>query len=208
MKTHTLGRNLQVSAIGLGCMGMSQSFPPTPKREDRDGSDRRSRGRGMTLFDTAQVNGPFDSEEMVGQTVEPVRDRAGPRPGSASSSRRARTAASRPPETRRGSWRSRTTRSIHPRSARLVHGHRLHRHRRTSPTAGSGGSALHTGRPHRLAHAPPRPDDLGDRGCRSRPEGGRDDRNDPPRRSRVLRACLAHKHWRPPWRRSANASPS
>jgi aryl-alcohol dehydrogenase-like predicted oxidoreductase len=74
MKTRTLGQDLQVSAIGLGCMGMSQSFPPIPERNDSIALLRAAVERGVTFFDTAQVYGPFDNEEIVGEALEPVRD--------------------------------------------------------------------------------------------------------------------------------------
>jgi aryl-alcohol dehydrogenase-like predicted oxidoreductase len=74
MKKRTLGRNLEVSAIGLGCMGMSQSFPPIPDRDDSIALIRAAVERGVTFFDTAQVYGPFDNEELVGEALEPVRD--------------------------------------------------------------------------------------------------------------------------------------
>jgi aryl-alcohol dehydrogenase-like predicted oxidoreductase len=75
MQTRTLGRDLEVSAIGLGCMGMSQSFPPLPGRNDSIALIRAAVDRGVTFFDTAQVYGPFDNEEIVGEALEPVRDR-------------------------------------------------------------------------------------------------------------------------------------
>lgn len=74
MKTRTLGQGLQVSEIGLGCMGMSQSFPPIPGRSDSIALLRAAVERGVTLFDTAQVYGPFDNEEIVGEAFEPLRD--------------------------------------------------------------------------------------------------------------------------------------
>ena len=74
MKTRTLGRNLQVSAIGLGCMGMSQSFPPIPDRKDSIALIRAAVERGVTFFDTAEVYGPFANEELVGEALAPVRD--------------------------------------------------------------------------------------------------------------------------------------
>lgn len=69
------GTTLQVSAIGLGCMGMSQSYGPDPG--DRDamiGVIRAAVDRGVTLFDTAEVYGPFVNEELVGEALAPVRD--------------------------------------------------------------------------------------------------------------------------------------
>jgi aryl-alcohol dehydrogenase-like predicted oxidoreductase len=74
MKTRTLGQGLEVSAIGLGCMGMSQSFPPIPDRRDSIAVIRSAVDRGVTFFDTAQVYGPFDNEELVGEALESVRD--------------------------------------------------------------------------------------------------------------------------------------
>ncbi len=74
MKTRTLGQDLQVSALGLGCMGMSQSFPPIPPKEQGIALIRDAVERGVTFFDTAQVYGPFDNEELVGEALEAVRD--------------------------------------------------------------------------------------------------------------------------------------
>jgi aryl-alcohol dehydrogenase-like predicted oxidoreductase len=76
VKTRTLGADLQVSEIGLGCMGMSQSFPPIPERSDSIALIRAAVERGVTFFDTAQVYGPFDNEEIVGEALEPLRDQA------------------------------------------------------------------------------------------------------------------------------------
>ena len=76
MQTRTLGNALEVSAIGLGCMGMSQSFPPIPDRNDSIALIRAAVERGVTFFDTAQVYGPFDNEELVGEALEPMRDRS------------------------------------------------------------------------------------------------------------------------------------
>src|SRR3954454_13198754 len=76
MRTRTLGQGLQVSAIGLGCMGMSQSYGPNPgSRDDMIGVIRGAVDRGVTLFDTAEVYGPFVNEELVGEALAPVRDR-------------------------------------------------------------------------------------------------------------------------------------
>jgi len=75
MSTRTLGTHgPTVSAIGLGCMGMSQSFGPRPPREDMIGLLRAAVERGVTLFDTAEVYGPFHNEELVGEALAPVRD--------------------------------------------------------------------------------------------------------------------------------------
>ena len=74
MDKRTLGENLEVSAIGLGCMGMSTAFPPFPDKEQMVSLIRTAVARGVTLFDTAQVYGPFTNEELVGEALEPVRD--------------------------------------------------------------------------------------------------------------------------------------
>src|SRR3954470_20315338 len=74
MRTRMLG-GLEVSAIGLGCMGLSQSYPPFPERQDGIDLIRAAVDRGVTFFDTAQVYGPFDNEELVGEALEPLRDR-------------------------------------------------------------------------------------------------------------------------------------
>jgi len=74
MKTRSLGQELEVSAIGLGCMGMSQSFPPIPERSDSIAVLRGAVERGVTFFDTAQVYGPFHNEELVGEALEPLRE--------------------------------------------------------------------------------------------------------------------------------------
>jgi aryl-alcohol dehydrogenase-like predicted oxidoreductase len=76
MKTRTLGKSgLQVSAVGLGCMGMSQSFPPLPDPRDMVPMIRTAVDRGVTFFDTAEVYGPYTNEELVGEALAPVRDR-------------------------------------------------------------------------------------------------------------------------------------
>ncbi|WP_421734948.1 aldo/keto reductase [Cellulomonas sp.] len=76
MDTRTLGSDLVVSAIGLGCMGMSQSYGPNPgDRDDMIAVLRGAVDRGVTFFDTAEVYGPFVNEELVGEALAPVRDR-------------------------------------------------------------------------------------------------------------------------------------
>ncbi|GAB3524113.1 aldo/keto reductase [Phytohabitans suffuscus] len=75
MHTRTLGQGLQVSAIGLGCMGMSQSYGPNPgTRDDMIAVIRSAADLGVTFFDTAEVYGPYLNEELVGEALEPVRD--------------------------------------------------------------------------------------------------------------------------------------
>ena len=74
MHTRTLGQNFQVSAVGLGCMGMSQSYGPNPgSRDDMIGVLRSAVDLGVTFFDTAEVYGPYVNEELVGEALEPVR---------------------------------------------------------------------------------------------------------------------------------------
>ena len=74
MQKRTLGSTLEVSAIGLGCMGMSQSYLPSPTEQEMIALIRAAVERGVTFFDTAQVYGPFTNEELVGEALEPVRD--------------------------------------------------------------------------------------------------------------------------------------
>jgi aryl-alcohol dehydrogenase-like predicted oxidoreductase len=75
METRTLGQGLQVSALGLGCMGMSQSYGPNPgDRDEMIGVLRGAVERGITFFDTAEVYGPYVNEELVGEALEPVRE--------------------------------------------------------------------------------------------------------------------------------------
>src|SRR5580658_11063013 len=74
MRTRTLGQGLQVSAIGYGCMGLSQSYLPVPTRKDGIALIRAAVDRGVTFFDTAELYGPFTNEEVVGEALAPVRD--------------------------------------------------------------------------------------------------------------------------------------
>src|SRR6476619_2566120 len=76
MHTRTLGQGLQVSAIGLGCLGMSQSYGPNPgDRDDMIGVIRyAAQEAGVTFFDTAEVYGPYINEELVGEALAPLRD--------------------------------------------------------------------------------------------------------------------------------------
>ena len=76
MQKRTLGHSLEVSAIGLGCMGISQSYPPFPDRSEALALIRTAVERGVTFFDTAQVYGPFTNEELVGEALAPFRDRS------------------------------------------------------------------------------------------------------------------------------------
>lgn len=76
MKQRTLGTNLTVSEIGLGCMSLTGAYGNTggPSREDAITLIRRAVDLGITFFDTAEVYGPFANEEIVGEALEPVRD--------------------------------------------------------------------------------------------------------------------------------------
>jgi aryl-alcohol dehydrogenase-like predicted oxidoreductase len=75
MHTRTLGQDLRVSALGLGCMGMSQSYGPNPgDRTAMTGVLRDAVELGITFFDTAEAYGPYVNEELVGEALAPVRD--------------------------------------------------------------------------------------------------------------------------------------
>ncbi len=74
MQTRTLGQGLEVSAIGYGCMGLSQSYLPLPTRAEGIALIRAAVERGVTFFDTAEVYGPFTNEEIVGEALAPFRD--------------------------------------------------------------------------------------------------------------------------------------
>jgi aryl-alcohol dehydrogenase-like predicted oxidoreductase len=75
MHTRTLGRDLHVSALGQGCMGMSQSYGPNPgDRQAMIGVLRDAVELGITFFDTAEAYGPYVNEELVGEALDPVRD--------------------------------------------------------------------------------------------------------------------------------------
>jgi aryl-alcohol dehydrogenase-like predicted oxidoreductase len=76
MQERRLGKsNLEVSAIGLGCMGMSQSYGPPAGKQEMIALIRSAVERGITFFDTAEIYGPFVNEELVGEALAPVRDR-------------------------------------------------------------------------------------------------------------------------------------
>jgi aryl-alcohol dehydrogenase-like predicted oxidoreductase len=75
MKKRRLGKsNLEVSAIGLGCMGMSFGYGPAADKQEMISLMRSAVEGGVTFFDTAEVYGPFTNEELVGQALAPVRD--------------------------------------------------------------------------------------------------------------------------------------
>ena len=74
MQKRRLGRsNLEVSALGLGCMGMSFGYGPAADRQEMISLIRSAVDRGVTLFDTAEAYGPFTNEELVGEALAPVR---------------------------------------------------------------------------------------------------------------------------------------
>src|SRR5436309_813071 len=67
--------NLEVSALGLGCMGLSYGYGPATDRQDAIKLIRSAAELGVTLFDTAEAYGPFVNEELVGEALAPFRDR-------------------------------------------------------------------------------------------------------------------------------------
>src|SRR5438067_9893802 len=74
MQTRRLGKSgLEVSAIGLGCMGMSWSYGPPADKQEMIKLIRAAFERGVTFFDTAEVYGPLINEELVGEALEPFR---------------------------------------------------------------------------------------------------------------------------------------
>src|ERR1017187_4986417 len=76
MQKRKLGRsNLEVSALGLGCMGMSFGFGPASDKQEMISVIRSAVERGVTFFDTAEVYGPFTNEELVGEALAPFRGR-------------------------------------------------------------------------------------------------------------------------------------
>src|SRR5256885_5504178 len=76
MEKRTLGNsNLEVSALGLGCMSMSFGYGPPADKQEMISLIRAAVDRGVTFFDTAEVYGPFTNEELVGEALAPVRDR-------------------------------------------------------------------------------------------------------------------------------------
>ena len=75
MQKRTLGTSgLEVSALGFGCMGISQSYGRPSSRQDGIAIIRSAVDAGVTFFDTAEVYGPYTNEDLVGEALEPVRD--------------------------------------------------------------------------------------------------------------------------------------
>ncbi|MEG0002479.1 MAG: aldo/keto reductase [Comamonas sp.] len=74
MQKRTLGNGLAVSALGLGCMGMSSAYGPAADRKDMIALIRAAHERGIDFFDTAEAYGPFANEELLGEALQPIRD--------------------------------------------------------------------------------------------------------------------------------------
>ena len=79
MKTRILGKDLEVSAVGLGCMGMSHAYGPAPDKKEMTELLSEAVDKGYTFFDTAEVYGtpenPHDNEELLGEALKPYRNR-------------------------------------------------------------------------------------------------------------------------------------
>nr|WP_218032770.1 aldo/keto reductase [Pararhodospirillum oryzae] len=74
MKRRMLGRGLEVSALGLGCMGLTFAYGPAGDKAETEALLRGAVDRGVTFFDTAEAYGPFKNEELLGEALAPVRD--------------------------------------------------------------------------------------------------------------------------------------
>ena len=76
MQNRQLGKtDLQVSALGLGCMGLSHAYGPAVDKAHGISLIRAAFDRGVTFFDTAEAYGPFTNEELLGEALAPIRDR-------------------------------------------------------------------------------------------------------------------------------------
>src|SRR3974377_1760214 len=75
MQTRKLANRLEVSALGLGCMGMSFSYGPPKDKQEMAAVLHAAVERGVTFFDTAEVYGPFLNEELLGEALAPFRGR-------------------------------------------------------------------------------------------------------------------------------------
>jgi aryl-alcohol dehydrogenase-like predicted oxidoreductase len=76
MQKRILGKSgLEVSALGLGCMGLSYGYGPATDKQDAIKLIRAAYDKGVTLFDTAEAYGPYINEELVGEAVAPFRDK-------------------------------------------------------------------------------------------------------------------------------------
>lgn len=75
-KKRFLGKSgLEVSAIGMGCMGFNQGYPPFPSKEDSINTIHQAIDEGITFFDTAEIYGKFENERLVGEALQPYRDK-------------------------------------------------------------------------------------------------------------------------------------
>jgi aryl-alcohol dehydrogenase-like predicted oxidoreductase len=75
MQKRTLGKDLEVSALGLGCMGMSSAYGPAADKGEMIKMIRTAYDLGVTHFDTAEAYGPFANEELAGEALQPIRDK-------------------------------------------------------------------------------------------------------------------------------------
>ncbi|SEB51018.1 aldo/keto reductase [Terriglobus roseus] len=75
MQKRTLGKDLEVSAIGLGCMSMTFAYGPAGEKSEMIQMIRTAYEKGVTFFDTAEAYGPLANEELVGEALEPIRDK-------------------------------------------------------------------------------------------------------------------------------------
>jgi aryl-alcohol dehydrogenase-like predicted oxidoreductase len=75
MQKRILGKDLEVSALGLGCMSMSSAYGPPADKGEMVKLIRAAHDRGVTLFDTAEAYGPFANEELLGEALQPIRDK-------------------------------------------------------------------------------------------------------------------------------------
>ncbi len=180
MEKRKLGvSGLEVSALGLGCMGMSFSFAPSADRQEMIALIRAAVERGVTFFDTAEVYGPFTNEELVGEALQPVRDQVviatkfGFEPDPPAGSRRwsgwtaARRTSGRSPKRSLKRLQRRGHRPVLPAPRRPERAHRGGGGDGEGADPGGQGEAL---RPlgSRGADHPPRPRRAtGDRACRA-----------------------------------------
>lgn len=75
MKTRLLGNGLEVSALGLGCMGMSSAYGPAADTQEMIKLIRTAHDQGITMFDTAEAYGPFVNEQLLGEALAPIREK-------------------------------------------------------------------------------------------------------------------------------------
>ena len=75
MQKRILGKDLEVSALGLGCMSMSSAYGPPADKGEMIKLIRAAHNRGVTLFDTAEAYGPFANEELLGEALQPIREK-------------------------------------------------------------------------------------------------------------------------------------